>query len=291
MSKTRFAGGGPLKFPQETSGARVARVLDFVGWPSALRATTIQRGLTPIRGVTGGQSIVQAVTFQPGASQSALDHLQQTAGEGGEEGLIYIDGRGYLVFLDRHGTVQPPFTVSQATFSDEPAGGEFAYQDMTPSYDDQLIINEWTGTRTGGAVQTQLDLNSQAKYLRGVRQISSVLTTDELVLQNLAWRLSHYKDPVDRVDSIKVMPNRDINCWVACLDREPGDRITVKQNPPGGGATDTRDYIVQRIDVDVNLADPVRSVFSFQLWPTDASNWLLMDDTTYGRVDYNKVGA
>jgi hypothetical protein len=87
------------------------------------------------------------------------------------------------------------------------------------------------------------------------------------------------------------MPARDLTCWAACLVREPGDRITVKQNPPGGGATDTRDYIVQRIDADVNLADPVRSVFSFQLWPCDARNWLLMDDATFGRVDFNKVGA
>lgn len=279
MAETHLAGGGPLAFPTELTGTRAGRVLDTVGWPAALRA------LGP------GRDLVAAQTFQPGDSISSLDHLQQVCGEGGEEGLMFIDGRGYLKFLDRWTATQSPYTTSQATFTDQPLlSTDIGYQGAQPSYDQQLIINEWTGTRPGGITQTAIDLTSQAKYLRRIRQIQSLLTTDDNVLTNLEWRLAHYKDPLDRLDSIRVMPGTSTGAWQACLPRDPGDRVTVVQHPPGGG-TDTREYIVQHIAVEIDLMDPKKSVFTFALWPADQRNWLILNDSVYGKLNSNKVGA
>jgi hypothetical protein len=279
MAETHLAGGGPLTYPSELSGARVTRTLDTVGWPAALRSLGV------------GKSTVLARTFQPGDSISALEHLQQITGEGGEEGLMFIDGRGFLKFLDRWTATQSPYTTSQVTFTDTPASPfDVGYQDAVPSYDNQLVINEWVGTYPGGLTQTAIDLTSQAKYLRRIRQIASALTSDDAVLANLEWRLAHYKDPLDRLDSIRVMPNVSTIAWQACLAREPGDRVTVLQHPPGGG-TDTREYILQHIAADIDLADPARSSFTFQLWPADQRNWLILNDTIYGKNGSNKVAA
>jgi hypothetical protein len=135
------------------------------------------------------------------------------------------------------------------------------------------------------------DPPSQLKYLRRPSEISSVLGDNDQLIGILQMRLARFKDPLDRVESIDVMPANSTLAWQKCLAREPGDRVTVKQNPPGGGTTDSREYIVQAVRADIDYANPVASKYTFRLWPADVGNWLIFDDTVYGRLDYNRLGA
>lgn len=279
MATTALSGGRSTNFAQELSGTRVTNVLDLTGWPSALRLLSV------------GKFQVQARTFQPADSVPALQHLQDVIGEGGEDGWGFIDGRGRFVFLDATTLVTTPYTVSQATFSDEPAVGEIEYQDVVTSESNDLIFNEFTGTRQGGVAQTVVDLDSQAKYLRRVHQMQSVLTSDAKLREKMSARLSDYKDPYDRLRSFTVMPGETSAAWAACLAREPGDRITVNQHPPGAGGVDTRDYIVQHISPEIDLAALSKSKFTFQVWPATTRNWLIVDSATFGTLDVNKVAA
>lgn len=277
MAEMRLSGGAPRSFAAGLSGTQITSALDAVGWPSALRV------------LAAGKRTIRARTFQPGDSVACLDYLQQVAGAGGEEGFLFIDGQGRVIFLDSWSQYQTPYTTSQVTFTDT-VGGGVVYQELTPSYDKELIVNEWTGTRTGGKTMIVTDLVSQAKYLRRPKEISSVLGDNDQLIGVLQMRLAKYKDPLDRVESIKVMPGSDTTAWQACLAREPGDRVTVVQHPPGGG-TDSREYFVQQIQADIDYASPVKSAFTFRLWPADVGNWLILDDSVYGKLDSNRVGV
>jgi hypothetical protein len=506
MAEVACTGGAALAFPVGLSGAHITSALNSIGWPTALRL------------LGTGKSTIRPITFQPGDSSAALDYIQQVAGAGGEEGMVFIDGRGRVVFLDRWQQAAAPYTVSQVSFTDtpptypadeydvllihadgadasttftdsatakaittngnaqvdtaqskfgaasalldgtgdyltvsynstldfgtgdftidcwvrfnalsavdyaffysaydtsgadivwfylQPSGanfylsfqgnqsgvgkasynvlwnpslntwyhlaavrngmsfaiyingvsqtlsvstaigtnslspttgntmasligsyyggsflngwldeiriskgiarwtanftpptsaysGEIPYQDLTPSYDKDLIVNEWTGTRTGGKTMIVTDPPSQLKYLRRPSEISSVLGDNDQLIGILQMRLARFKDPLDRVESIDVMPANSTLAWQKCLAREPGDRVTVKQNPPGGGTEDSREYIVQAVRADIDYANPVASKYTFRLWPADVGNWLILDDTVYGRLDYNRLGA
>lgn len=93
-------------FAEQRSDLRVAAVLDDMDWPAA------------DRDLRTGQTTIQASTL---ANVSALQHLQDVIAT--ENGKLYIDGRGYVVFHDRHA----PWAVnaqliSQATFGDTGSG-------------------------------------------------------------------------------------------------------------------------------------------------------------------------
>lgn len=86
----------------ETTGARIGRILDSVGWPAGDRE------------IAAGDSTVQATTL----AGNALAELQVTADS--EVGEFYVDASGHVVFRNRHALLGDPRSVLPAAlFGDQ----------------------------------------------------------------------------------------------------------------------------------------------------------------------------
>lgn len=222
-------------YPSELTGARVARVLNAVGWSSSARS------------IGTGQSTLAAYTFATSDGIKALDHLLNVADD--EVGLFFIGNDGRAVFIDRHTSLA---TTSQATFSDKSNdGGAITYTDIVATVDKDLIFNDWVGTRSGGSMQEAINSDSILRYGRRTQVRTSMLTTDPAVLQQMQYLLSQYQWPVYRIQSITIAPGSSTAAWQQVFSRDIGDRITVRSHPPGGGAPIIQDSFIQQIRLDV----------------------------------------
>jgi hypothetical protein len=233
MSTTRIAAHHTAAndpWEDDLTGTRVGRVLDLIGWATA------------DRDVDAGSSTLQTAVL---GGESALTFLQQI--EETENGLFFVQADGNLKFRERHAILQSPYTSSQATFGD--GAGEFPYYDLviTSSYD--LIRNEIKVTRDGGIAQVARDSTSQTKYkVRSFERSGLQHNSDNESRDAAHWILSHYKDPIVRIDSMEIRPQRDAtNVFPQVLDREIGDRITIRRRPPGGGSAIARDVHIEGI--------------------------------------------
>lgn len=212
---------GPEQAPAgagEDTGARIGRILDSAGWPSADRDLDV--GLTNVIATT--------------LAQPALTELLLTADtEGGE---LYVSAAGKVVFRNRHAVLtEARSTTPQAIFGDGP--GELPFTGLDLAHDDALLANLVRINRAGGVDSEQVveDLASQATYLvRSFERSDLIHQTDAESLQMAEWVLGLMREGTLRFDSITVDPRDDPDTlYPAILGRELGDRIRVRWTPPG----------------------------------------------------------
>lgn len=261
------AGISGESYSQELSGARITNVLDDVFWPAALRD------------LDTGNETVGALTVAADEELKALEHLLDVIDT--ENGLLFVDAQGRVSFVQRHALIQTPYTTSQATFCDATSGGGFEVTNLVPADDLDTTFNEWSGTRDGGTTQTATDTASRA--LNGLRskQVTSLAVSDTVVLNQMQWKLAVFKDPLSRIASITVMPQTDTACWEAVLGLEIGERITVRETPPGWGSVKQDDYTIQRISAAFPVGPVSQAQFTFELWPAaETSGWWIAGDAS-----------
>jgi hypothetical protein len=152
-------------------------------------------------------------------------------------------------------------------------------------YDKDLVVNDWRGTRAGGATQTASDATSQTNYGQRSQQFTSLVTTDAEVLSQMQWKLRQFKEPLNRLDSITVMPGTNTAFWQAVLALDVGSRITVKEKPPGFSTVQSADYIIQQVHAVIPSGPVLKARFTFGLWPADTNTWFVLDDATVGQLD------
>jgi len=126
------------------TGQRITQILDTVGYPSAMRS--IDAG---------------AITLlnDPGTGRTALQAMKSV--EFVEIGAFYVDGEGKATFKDR-AYIQSKTGASPTFFANDGTG--IPYFGINFSFDDQLIINSVSLTRTGGVAQVASDATSIATY-------------------------------------------------------------------------------------------------------------------------------
>lgn len=259
------AGVSGETYAQELTGARVGNVLDDVFWPAALRDLD-----------TGNETIT-ALTVDADAELKALSHLLEAVDT--ENGLLFVDAQGRVTFVERHALIKTPYTTSQATFCDATSGGGFEVVDLVPADDLDTVFNEWAGTRSGGTTQTVVDTTSRARNGLRSQQVTSLAVSDTVVLNQMQWKLATFKDPLSRIESITVMPGSDTACWEAVLALEVGERITVRETPPGWASVKQVDYTIQRIAVSFPAGPVSQARFTFGLWPAvTTSGWWVAGD-------------
>ncbi len=258
------AGLAGQDFPTEFAAARINRVLDAIGWPVTRR------------NISSGQQELPAIVFDETGDAKALPHLQAVVES--ENGLLFINASGTVIFLGRHVLLKPPYTSAVATFSDDPGPGEFKYTNSVPNYDKDLIVNDWRGQREGGEVQVAEDATSIGRYSRRTRQVSMLSTSDADVLAAMQFRLREFKEPLQRIESITVKPGNSADTWAAILSLELGDRITYVETPPGYAAPLSSDYTVEGITGTLPVGPPVGAEFTLNLWPADVTLWLILND-------------
>jgi hypothetical protein len=252
-----------LGWAGDLSGARVTKVLDAVGWPAA------------DRDLDTGSSTLQAT----GLGGSALAHLQ--AVDSTENGALYMTADGKVRFRDRHAAlVDTVMTTSQATFADD--GSALQFVDTSPDHAVDLIANVVRIGRAGGTVQEASDAASIATYFRRVLERTSQLnSTDAESRDAAAWLLAHRKDQALRYGRLVVEPyGYEATLLPQIFGRLIGDRITVTQTPPGGGAANTIDMIIEGVAIEASDAFALRCTWS--LSPAETQDYWVIGDSSNG---------
>ena len=92
------------------------------------------------------------------------------------------------------------------------------------------------------------------------------------------WLLGRYQSPLQRIEGLTVKAASD---WAPLLQRDIGDRVMVRLRPLVGG-------LIEQVSIIEGLRWQVRPgewTAEFQCSPADRYNYLVLDDTTLGRLD------
>jgi hypothetical protein len=273
-----LAGLKAVSYASELSGTRWGNVLDTIGWPAGRR------------NIDAGNSTLDAYTNDADSQDKALSHLLAVVDS--ENGFGFMDAAGDARFIQRHAFILD--TSLAATFADGESidTGDYPtaipYTDLQPESTD--IVNDYSGHRAaeGSTVLTASDATSIDDYGQRSTDVTSLVSTDNEVQDALNWKLSQTKDPYERVDAITVMPGNDSARWVTLLGLEVGDRVLVVEQPPGFAAPVETQFIVRHLEVNIP-ASLAASTFTFQLTPVAVDAWFVLDDTSAGRLDFNKL--
>lgn len=264
------AGAAP--WSGDTTGARVARILDLVGWPAGDRDLD-----------TGASTLGAARQIE---GRSALDHL--LAVEQTEQGRFFIAGNGKATFYDRHHVVN---TTAEASFTDT---DDSSFIDLEFEFNDSNVINDCTVTRVGGVPQRAQNATSIASYWRNSESITGVLYAgDAEALAMAQWRVQNFGTPVLRPTRMTFDLATNLpDMFERVVRRELGDRVSMTRTLTG---TDIDvDAVVEGIThsfnrrewlISWNLSPLTYGVFG----PGGGSGvtYLTLNDATLGQLDNN----
>lgn len=257
-------------YTSQVTSASIATWLTNISWPAA------------DRNLSTGKSSIQAGTF---VNTPALQHFQSVADV--ESGLFFVDGQGRPTFHDRHYRLTTAASqTSQGTYGD--LDPELPWLRTTKKYDDANIWNEARITRTGGTEQVATDATSQAAYFTRTYAKSLPLLNDNDALSLAQWIVGRYGSPVFRYTSVTLdgMMTDLTSYWAQMLGRDISNRVTIKERPPGASEVITQACYVEGVAHDI-AQDKWHT--TFQLSAADALAYFILDSTTNGILDTNRL--
>ncbi|HZP55028.1 hypothetical protein [Actinocrinis sp.] len=240
----------------ESSGARMTRILKWVGWsgPSAID-TGATTSMGPATDLTGA------------AALDAANSVTLT-----ENGNWYAAANGTLTFkarTARYNQLTPAFIFGENT-----AVGEWPFEVLQFDYDPSHIANNVQVTQFGGSVYTALDAASGSRFFPRVYQRTINATSVNECQDAANYLLGQYKDSHLRVSALRLHASAVPGLLVACLNLELGTRIRVNRRPNGAPQI-TFNGFVEKIEWEWDPEGPEVFV-NLQCSPADlASYWLL----------------
>ena len=239
---------------EELSSVRVSRILNSIGFPSALR--TIGTGTKNVQ--------QQALTTNVLAGLKACELA--------ENGQFFMSADGKATFRNRaYKFTNALATTSQATFSN--SGSDLPFTDVQVSFDDNEVINNYSWTRSGGSTQFIADSDSVQRFTALNSSETTINTSDGDVLSIIQQKLSETAIPIIRIDSLKINPRQNTSIWTQALGREIGDRITVNiVNTDGSTFSD--ELFIESITHSVNASSQTWN-WTLTLSPASTSSWVL----------------
>jgi hypothetical protein len=253
----------------QLSGDRVEEILDFAGFPGSMRQ------------IEPGNSTMQADPGQPRSVLAAIQTVEQS-----EFGAFYMSPVGGAKFLSRD-TISELADAPARTFSDTGAPNTISYSDIDFAFDDQLILNDVTVTRVGGAPQNAQDAASIARYFTKSGQRTGILVeTDTEALDQANTLLDARKDAELRIDSMTLTLSDPtaIDRNVAGLRADIYTLVNIEKSMPGGSSV-VRELFIQGVQHDVTpdkwttkllTAEPLIQAF-------------ILDSTNQGILDTNAL--
>ena len=249
---------------QQSSSARLSAVL----------------ALIPYTGTT-------SLTGTPTATLGAYDIAQDTNANEyvnrinqAEQGRIFCDREGTLVFQPRIGQTLEPVTV---TFNDTGTGTK--YDNLGVEFDQQAIINSATVTlETGGTPQTSTDSASISEYFKQSLSISdSLLSSDAQALTLSDYLLDPIPEPRFTSMSSTFAALSDAQKDALAIMDIGGSVSLTKTFPNGTPLAVTQALAIEGVDHSINVASGHRvTLYTSQ---TVVLNAFVLDDITYGVLD------
>lgn len=222
------------EFPSFFSASDITNV--YTTWRSARAGdSTTQRyhRILDYSGYTGVWYIEAGLTTSMGPAniggQDALTALQAVVDT--ENGAHYVDTTGAVTFRARsarYNALTPTYT-----FGENAAAGEWPYEDCQLDFDSTHLSNQVTVTQASTSQNFYAtDDTSIADYFpRTMSRTINASSSNEC--QDAAnYLLSRYRQPAQRVSSIKLHPSGNPALWSVCLSLELGTRIRVMRRPP-----------------------------------------------------------
>lgn len=193
----------------DTTGQRVHRVLDLIGWPDELRR--VDQGT-----VTLGPATIEGT--------SVLGHLQ--AVEQTEGGRLFIGPNGEVVFHDALRVVTR--TTSPVLFDDAASGVNILGDGFEVTHDESFLFTTAQVSRAGGGEQSYQDDTAVARF--GARGWSGTVLarTDVEALMRAVGVVERYKEPQPRLGSWHTAPEKQPADWGPVLDVRLGDSVQVQ---------------------------------------------------------------
>jgi hypothetical protein len=200
----------------QLSGARINNILDAIGWPLTQR--DIDTGLTTL-------------LADPGTARTGLAAMQTV--ETSEYGALYCGKNGDFVFQDRAVTAGSA-GGTPVVFNDN--GTAITYFNAVWRFDDTLVYNKASITRTGGTAQVSSNQVSIDKYfLHSYNQTNLLMSTDAEAQNYANCYVASRAETSSRCDAIQLdLYTADYDAGItAALDLDFFDPVSITTNQPG----------------------------------------------------------
>lgn len=202
--------------------------------------TTCGFGTADMNISTGQSTLVASGTIA--ADTPAQSHLLNV--EASENGLLFVDTGGTVVFQDRHFRPKYRSTTSGTIGT---GGGAIGYREISTSYGVAEIFNSVSVTASGGTVEKVVDTAATASYY--TRSMSwptggSYLVSSQAEALNAAqYVLNLYSQPALRVPEVAVVGAGGTANWATILGFEISSRATLSHVTPAGGTISGDKYV------------------------------------------------
>lgn len=253
----------------DTTGERIGRILDLLGWPSA------------DRDIDTGESTLQAAEL----NMSGLDHMQLAAET--EYGEFFAGADGAARFISRHAKWKPPYNTPIGTLSDD--GADVGYSALRFTYGTDLVRNRVTISNKDGLTYTANSTASQDSYqVRAFSKMNLIGDTDSDVVGYANYLVSEYDEPLLQAEGVTVLPQRDpATYFPIVLAADLVYQVNVERTPQGVGSAIDQSYTIEGISHHIT---PKFWRTEFRLSPADSPGVLILDSTSQGRLDTNVLG-
>lgn len=149
----------------QDTGTRINKILDTVSFPTAMRSIETGNTLT---------------IADPANLRTSLNAMQNA--EFSEQGALYISPEGNVIFLNRNSVIS---SAGDTPTAFNQTGG-IPYKNLKFAFDDKLIINSATITRSGGTAQSANDATSIATYFPHSISVPDLIVQTDAEALNIA---------------------------------------------------------------------------------------------------------
>jgi hypothetical protein len=232
LSATNAAalGGWLVGWANQSSSDRIGKILDLVGWPSALRS--IETGQVTVAGANLGSS--------------ALSEAQLV--EASENGRLFVDRSGNVTFHNRVRDITSAAPTVTFGTADSATSVQVIAGSTSLRYDRDYLINDATVTGPGVS-GTASDSTSITSYGRRRQSRQTLLRTANDVRALAELIVLDYKDPKVRADGFTVRPARaPSTAWPIVLGLEIGSKVTLSRTPQALGSAISQTLVIQSVE-------------------------------------------
>jgi hypothetical protein len=253
-------------FPdEELPGARVAAVLDEIGWSATNRDLD-----------TGSALLVGDLVAD---GTNAFEYLQLVAQS--EPGDLFISRDGKVKFTDRNAVV----SGDTAVFTDE--GDGIPYVNINALYGSELLFNSITATSSAGTATATSSLSIE-EYGEIDYSVETLLA-EEVELTNLAdFLLDKYSQPQFRINGLEInLLDLSAEDRLKVVGLDLGDVIGIIFTP--SGIPPSVVTYAKVIQIGQSL-DPANQVYSIAVEPLSGVT-MILDNPVFGRLDAYALGV